>query len=193
MEKQAKIRSLPFLNALAAAQTDYALVIKEDDFIELGYKVWRDIGNIAPVKTRYFTKVPDDYIIELPRGCEFIDSVTVIQVQDELGGYDSSGSIDKARPVNDVIDSLPRRDQSITTSKGHSVNYTLEPGAIRITSEVLLHKDIMIVYSAILVGEDGLPLLNDKEVAAISAEVTRRITVRDSFQGILLRKICYNT
>ena len=43
----------------------------------------------------------------------------------------------------------------------------------------------MIVYRSLLVNEDdGLPLLNDKEVAAIAAEVTRREVARQAFQGI---------
>lgn len=184
MEKQAKIRSLPFLSAMAYAEEHYDLVMKEDDFIEMGYKVWREIGNIAPVKTRYFTKVPDDFIVELPRGCEFIDSVTSIQLRENISGFDSSGYKQRNLPAVQIASSLPLQNESITSTDGESINYILEVGAIRITSEYMLHKDIMIVYSSILVGEDGLPLLNDKEVAAIAAEVTRRSTVRDSFRGI---------
>ena len=188
MEKQAKIRSLPFLNALSSAQSEYGLNITEDDFIEIGYKVWRTIGNIAPVKTRYFTKVPDDFIIELPPGCEFIDSVTIVQEPKIRTNYDSGGGQTWDLPSMQVESVIPRTDQSITTSPGNSVNYVLEVGAVRITSEDTLHKDVMLVYSSILVGEDGLPLLNDKEVAAVAAEVTRRMTVKDAFGGVSTKK-----
>ena len=78
MERIAKQRSLPFMTAKIKAQQLYALDMKDDDFIEMAYDVWRSIGNIAPQITRYFTTIPDDFIIELPRDLEFIKTVTAV-------------------------------------------------------------------------------------------------------------------
>lgn len=184
MEKQAKIRSLPFLSALHLAHELYDLTMKEDDFIEMGYKVWRDIGNVAPVLTRFFTKVPEDYVIELPPHCEFVESVTIINRPIMDSNFDSAGRKDFRAPanVNNVV--TPHMNASMTTSPGESVNYSLEVGAVKITSPEALGNDIMVVYRSILTGEDGLPLLNDKEVAAIAAEVTKRITIRRAFMDV---------
>ena len=77
MERDTKKRHLPFLTAHAKARQLYALDMNRDDFVEMAYDVWRDIGNIATKLTRYFVKVPNDYIVELPSQCEFIDSVTL--------------------------------------------------------------------------------------------------------------------
>ena len=84
-----------------------------------------------------------------------------------------------------MISNLPEANQSITTSPGVSINYmTLDDNAIQITSPDLLDADIMVVYRSMDTDDDGLPLLNDKEVAAIAAEVTKRDTVKSMFQGI---------
>lgn len=184
MERSSKKRNLPFLNAMYAAQEQYALNIKEDEFIELGYKVWRDIGNIAVVTQRLVVAVPDDYVIELPIGCEFISSVTVL---DPIVStyYNSSGAV---TDTSDTVQYNPKINESINSTSGQSVNYVLEDNAIRITSVEALNAEILLVYKSILIGDDGLPLLNDKEVAAIAAEVTRRITVRDAFKGVATQK-----
>lgn len=185
MERQAKKRHLPFLTAFAKAQQLYALEMKEDDFIELAYDAWRSIGNIAPVLTRYFVTVPDDYIIELPPQCEFIESVTSVDQQSVVSTFDSGGRKDRQLPALQVRSNIPDENQSISTSPGRSVNYQLmDNNAIKITSPNLLNADIMIVYRSMDTDEDGLPLLNDKEVAAIAAEVTKRDVFKKMFQGI---------
>ncbi len=187
MEKQSKIRHLPFLNAMNRAQKRYGLEMKQDEFIEEGYNVWREIGNQAPVLTRFFTKVPEDYIIELPPGCEFIESVVIMNEPERLTTFDSEGKKDRTLPAYIVADNEPTINQSLETSKyGKSVNYILVgENAIKLTSADTVYRDIMIVYRSLLVNEDdGLPLLNDKEVAAIAAEVTRREVARQAFQGI---------
>ena len=187
MEKQAKIRHLPFLTAYNRAQKRYGLQMKQDDFIEEGYNVWRDIGNQAPVLTRFFAKVPDSYVIELPFDAEFVEAVMIIDLPQPREGYDSQGP--KARNMAPRIeaDNIPATNQSLTSNKyAISLNYVLSGDkAIKITSPDTLYRDIMIVYRSILTSEeDGLPLLNDKEVAAIAAEVTRRDLAKQVFQGI---------
>ncbi|MCK5019135.1 MAG: hypothetical protein KAS32_18890 [Candidatus Peribacteraceae bacterium] len=192
MERQGKIRNLPFLTAMATAQQKYALSMKEDDFIEYAYPVWRTIGNIAPITRRFFTKVSDDFTVEIPQDCEFIRSITRIEGLERNTKYDSAGMQDRHLPSVQTRSNIPDENQSLKTSPGQSVNYTLEPGAIRITSADLLNVEILIIYDAILVDDSGLPLLNDKEVAAIAAEVTRRDTVSGAFQGIKTKESMLN-
>ncbi len=185
MEKQAKKRHLPFLTALARAKHEYALDMKEDDFIETAYSVWRSIGNIAPKLTRYYTKVTSDFIVEIPKQCEFIESVTAIERQAVDTTFDSSGRKNRDLPYVQIRSNLPEINESITTSPGRSVNYELlDDKSIKITSPHMLDADIMVVYRSLDTDDDGLPFLNDKEVAAIAAEVTKRDTVRKGFQGI---------
>jgi len=186
MEKQAKIRHLPFLNSFARAQKRYGLDMSKDDFVEEAYNVWREIGNQAPVLNRFFTKVPEDFIIELPPDCEFIEGVIIINEPQIYRTADSQGVKEYNKPATYVEAATPHLNQSLNTSyNGKSVNYELAgKDAIHITSPDALYRDLMVVYKSILVDEDGLPLLNDKEVAAIAAEVTRRDVMRKAFSGI---------
>lgn len=188
MEKQTKKRHLPFLTSKAKAQQLYAVSMNEDDFIEMAYDIWRSLGNIATKLTRYFIKVPADYIIELPFQCEFIDSVSLVDKLDTMSTFDSGGRKDRHVPSVSVRSNLPGINESVTSTKGMSVNYiTVGEHAIKITSTDTFGTDIMIVYRALDLDTDNLPLLNDKEVEAIAAEVARRDLVRKAFMGVGLK------
>jgi len=188
MEREARPRSLPFMTSYARAQNLYALDMKEDDFIETAYSVWREIGNVARKPVRFFTKVPDDFIIELPPECDAIESVTLVNERVPATTYDSAGPKERRSPAQFTQMNVPGLNESLTTSPGQSVGYVTERGAVRITSSEALNRDIMIVYKSIVVDDDGLPLINDKESAAIAAEVARRMVVREAFQGVAGRE-----
>lgn len=179
MEIRAKLRTLPFLGALARAQQRYDLDMVEDDFIEEAHDVWRSLGNTAVNTSRFFAVVGEDLLIKLPMDCEFITSVTST-TPSVTSRYDSAG----ANTHIQRNDSVLSRNQSLSSTEGESVNYVLEKGYIRITSTDLLGEKLLIVYNSIAVGEDGLPLLNDKEVSAIAAEVTRREIFRRVFRNV---------
>ena len=185
MERNSKYRTLPFLSAHTLAHELYALDVSEDTFIEMGYKVWRDIGNIAPSITRYFVTVPNDAVVEVPNGAEFIESVTSVDGSMPVTTFDSSGVKDKDLSELDVQGHNLDYNQSSTTSTGSSINYVLvADNRVKITSPGLIGTNIMIVYRDAPKDEDGLPLLNDKEVAAIAAEVAKRMLMRNMFQGV---------
>lgn len=179
MERQAQLRKLSFLSALARAQQRYSLDMTEDDFIEEGYNIWRSIGNIAPVTRRFFATVQQDMLVELPKDCELIESVTTT-TPTATKKYNSAG----VQRILQQNDTTLTKDQSLINTQGEAVNYSLEKNNIRITSAELIGANLLIIYNAILVDSDGLPMLNDKEVNAIAAEVTKREIFKRAFQGI---------
>ena len=175
MERAAQERHLPFLTAYARMKQQWPIEMAEDDFIETGYPIWREIGNIAPVTQRFFATVPDDFIIELPEDCEFIQSVTQIDDPKVITTFDSGGRKDRHIPSVQVESYTPTRNEPLSANPGESVNYkTLNKNTIEITSPDLLGRDILVVYKSLDVDENGLPKLNDKEVTAIAAEVARQ-------------------
>jgi len=186
MEKQTKIRNLPFLSARATAIRRYGLNMTEDDFIEEAYAVWRTMGNTAPSIKRMFVSVPEDFVIELPEEAEFIESVIIVNEPTERRYFSSAGDSDRYSPAHRTVESSPELNQSLSSAiSGKSVNYILiGDNAIQITSPDAYGRDLMIVYLSILKDEMGLPMLNDKETDAIAAEVTRRDTVLKAFKGI---------
>jgi len=185
MERAAKARHLPFLTAYKQMARLYPIEMTEDDFIETGYSVWREIGNIAPETHRFFSTVPDDFIIELPEEAEFIKSVTQIDDPKVFTTWDSGGRKDRHLPSVQTLSYTPERNESLMSTRGDSVNYrTLNKNTIEITDPNLVTRDLMIVYDTLTVDEDGLPLLNDKEVAAIAAEVARQHMASQLFGSI---------
>jgi len=185
MERDAKKRSLPFLTSKAKAHQMYALDMTEDDFIEMAYDVWRTIGNIATSIQRYFIKVPEDMVVELPSNAEFIESVTIVNELSVIDSFDSGGSKDRTVKSFQEKSNIPGIGESITKSNGKDTNYILlAKNSLKLTSLDARDRDVMVVYRQMDLDQDGLPLLNDKEVEAIAAEVTKRNLMRKMFQGV---------
>ena len=185
MEREAKKRNLPFLTAKIKSTQLYALDMKEDDFIETAYDVWRSIGNIATVMNTYFVQVPSDFIIELPSAAEFIESVTIVNELGVIDSFDSGGSKDRNVFAFQERSNLPGIQESLSKTNGKDTNYIMmSNNSIKFTSADAVNRDVKIVYKSLDLDPDGLPFLNDKEVAAIAAEVAKRDLVRKGFMGV---------
>lgn len=185
MELGAKQSHLPFLTALARLKSRFDISMTEDDFIEAGYYIWRQIGNIARGQEVYVAEIPNNLIITLPINCEFVESVTAIEYREmaEHTGMDSSGY--KLESERNMTELSPAEDARTSKSyvHGESVNYSVGNGFIKITSINTVGVNVEVKYNAILVGEDGLPLLNDREVEAIAANMALRELEKRMFRG----------
>lgn len=192
-ELEPKSNQLPFQTARARLQSRYQIVLETDDFIERGYYIWRDIGNIATEDSIFTVDVPSDGVVELPSNCEFVESVvahsdvmpaTIYNTTVSKYGMDSAGKRHDVRP-NKATTSI---EDSVRASKkysyGVSVNYTTGKGFIQITSPSMFNRPITVRYSSIAKDEEGLPLLNDKEVHAIAANLALQEGEKKLFQGM---------
>ncbi len=192
MELEAKVKKLPFLTARARMVSRYGINIEKDDFIERAYYIWRDIGNIAVSNHRFSIAVPADRVVELPSDCEFIRAVTTDDVvpntveNTALGNYryDSTGIKSEISPDAAVLSSASSVKASKSYQYGVSVDYTIGDGFIKITSATMINRPVTIQYQAIAVDDDGLPLLNDKEINAISANMALQESEKSLFQGV---------
>jgi hypothetical protein len=163
----AKNNKLPFLTAQARMKSRYGITMPRDSFIEKAYYVWRSIGNIARDEKIMDTEVPSDRKIPLPSGCEFLDSVTSEVSNTGVGdGFDSSGY------------------KASSSSEDNTVDYRLEDDYIIINDDRMVGYPVRIRYSSILTDDDGLPMLNDKEVEAIAANVAMQKAEIDLFSGV---------
>jgi len=191
MELEAKKRHIPFLTAQANI-AKWNLYVEVDDFVELAYPIWRSIGNIATEDHYFDTTVPEDGIIQLPDGCEFVKTVTTknfLNVDGEdVSGYDygttSAGRRNHVTPDKNVISGSTSSKTSEAVDNGQSVNWTHEDGVIRITSVDMVNNTVRVVYKAISVDSDGLPLLNDKELDALTYNVALVLAEQDLFRKV---------
>jgi hypothetical protein len=188
MDRIAKKNNLNFLTAYQTARNLYHLDMTEDDFIETAYPVWRSIGNIAKTIRRYSSEIPSDLVLELPPDAEFVKTVTIITGRKPSGMYDSGGYKDRNYPAKQEVSIDPSLGDSVSSAYGIYANYEVGDGYIKFTSNDVAGQQALVIYEAIDKDDIGLPLLNDLEVAAIAAEVTRIDTVRQSFQGVTTKQ-----
>ncbi len=192
MELEAKKRNLTFLTAMSGLYSMWKIYVDEKDFIELAYPIWRSIGNIATIEHSFLATVPEDGVIQLPDGCEFVVDVTSSEYRNVLGEdnselsyYTSSrGQESEMTPDKHELSATSASKQRENYDYGERVNFDLGDGYIRITSSLLVDYDVTIVYKAIDTDEDGLPLLNDKEVTALTYNVALILAQRDLFAKI---------
>ena len=57
-------------------ETLFGIDMQEDDYVEMAYGVWRDIGNIATSLHAIDAVTDTDGYVELPCNCEFVESVS---------------------------------------------------------------------------------------------------------------------
>lgn len=191
MEFEANARTSPFLQARARLKNRYNLTMDTDDFIEKAYYIWRDIGNIATQNHEYTIQVPSDGVVELPHDCEFVKSVVSEEVLPNTVRNTSWGNktFDSAGPTAEVTPYEPGLSADASARKtgsyqfGANVAYTTGAGFIKINSPAVYNRMVTVFYSSIDKDEDGLPLLNDKEVDAIAANLALQIAEIQLFQG----------
>jgi hypothetical protein len=191
MELEAKKRHIPFLTAQANI-AKWNLYLEVDDFVELAYPIWRTIGNIATEDHFFDITVPEDGVIQLPDGCEFVKSVTTSNFLnadgEDVSGFDyettPSGRRSHVTPKKQLISGSTSSKLSETETNGHAINWTHDSGIIRVTSPDMVGLDVRVVYKAISVDSDGLPLLDDKELNALTYNVALVLAEQDLFRKI---------
>jgi hypothetical protein len=189
MELQAKARHLPFMTAYSRLVDRYGIVLDDDTFIERAYWIWRSIGNIATEIKVAQVNVSSDLVVTLPQDCEFIRSVTTTEFQDDMhqGGsfgdysYNAKGRNPESRPDPTTTSVEANVRSLISTQPGERVDYKTYPGYLKVTSFLLAGKSVTVVYASIVVGEDGLPMLNDIEAEAIAVTLALREAERSLF------------
>ena len=192
MELGAKNNRLPFLTARARMVSRYGINIDKDTFIERAYYIWRDIGNIAPTNRRFSITVPPDRIVELPSDCEFLRTVTTDDgilpntAENTSRGrysYDSTGIQAEVLPDAAMTSATAAVRASKSYQYGEDVNYTTGDGFIEISSATMINRTVTIQYQSIAVDKDGLPMINEREASAISANMALQEAEKSMFAG----------
>ncbi len=192
MELEAKRRHLPFFTGMAQLKQKWDIYVSTEDYLEIAYPIWRTLGNIATERQTISAEVPSDGIIQLPVSCEFVKSVTTTDLINEDGTtndpYDftnsSAGKVANTSPDKSVLSKTSNAGISADYSPGHDVNWNLGDGVINITSPEMEGRTVRILYEFISTDDDGLPLLNDKELEAILFNVALVLSERDLFRKV---------
>lgn len=159
-----------FHYAMSLAETIYGVQMKEEDFEEIALVAWNLIGNNRTKIYRYKTctyPLGNQHAIDLPCNVDILEAVTT--------GYE-----DFQRTSN--TDPRSKRgsfevEQYIETQKRNRDNLYL-PGAFidyeQVGNRLIFsrpYREVNILYKGIILDENGLPQLTDKEALALATYV----------------------
>lgn len=159
----------PFKTAYTHLRDFYGLELKPDEFETMAISGWDHIGNkeyrlyrmiVEPVE-----ECPGRYIIELPCNADILEAITttyedvkstssgVIEDEVDRGGIENSIEIYKTN-TNPLYIS------------GTYIKYLREGDKIIVFEP---YNKVQILYKGVLLDDEGLPYINEKEVDAIAA------------------------
>lgn len=163
------MKKYPFNTAFSQAIELYGLELDQEEFENIGLMAWDKIGNKDFRWYLYRTKPVQneigEWIIELPCNVDIIEAVTsdyedyqkTSPIEDYENGYNGS--------VEHYVEGHKRNVNPAYIS-GHYIKHHLVHNTLYLTD---YYDNVNILYKGVLLDDDGLPYLNEKEMDAIAA------------------------
>lgn len=155
-----------FYYGMSLAQTLYGIDLKEEDYEEIGLVAWGLIGNKRTRAYRYKACMDacDDNTIQLPCNCDILEAVTTgwedwgNVTNDTLNGDTYSGVTEQYIEHRKAFhDPLYQSGKFIKYERVGDTLYLDRP-----------YRQVNILYRGVILDDNGLPELNDKEALAIA-------------------------
>lgn len=156
-----------FNAAYGLADSLYGITLSETEFEDIGLDGWEQIGNKHTRLYRFVGNVVNGEL-KLPCNVDVIESVHVPFPDAQMTSNQSDIAFMDSVWTEGYIDFWKGNNDPYYT-KGKLIKYDDGDGVLYFTRD---YKNVMVVYHGILADdEDGLPLLNDKELRAVAAYV----------------------
>lgn len=163
------MKKYPFYTALSQAYELYGIELDEDTFETYAMSAYHKIGN-KNYKMYLMHAHPQcdpdgGWYVCLPCNCDTIEAVTLPfeDAQETHVNYNHFGTI--SHPIEQAIEATKRMPNEHYIP-GKYVKYKELGDRLYFTEPFPV---VNILYKGLYAGEDGLPLLNNKEVEAIAA------------------------
>jgi hypothetical protein len=154
-----------FYNALFQANLLYGLKLNEIEFEEIGLIAWNFIGN-KNTRLYKFCTTPTNGEIQLPCNCDLIEAVTyTFEDWNRVTGSQMYG--DFTSQYNESLIEAQKTMNNPLYINGRFVKYRREGDTLIINDDV--NMPIQILYHGVILDDNSLPLINNKEVNAIAA------------------------
>ena len=153
-------------SAYGLANDLYGVTLSESAFENLALNAWELIGNKHTRLYRYVGSTENKELI-LPCNAELIESVH-LPINDAQVTSSDSSYIDSANIATERYVDRYMFFDGVYYQAGKFAKYKETNGTLYFPQN---HSKVMVVYHGIEVDEDGLPLINDKEMRAIAAYV----------------------
>lgn len=164
-------------SAYSLIETLYGIEVGQGEFEDIAIAGWELIGNRH---TRLYKYVGDVVNGELPLPCnvDLIESVHLPINDAQITGPDSDIKLDNLA-IEGYIEHWGKFRDPFYTS-GKLLKYDEGDNTLYFNHD---YKNVIVVYHGILVDdEDGLPLINDKEMKAIAAYVAHISLLKDGIK-----------
>lgn len=152
-----------FKSVYAMANSLYGVNMDENSFEDIALSGWELIGNRQTRLYRY-SDVTCNGRIKLPCNVDLIEAVYAgIPDSNDSSPIHSAGNI-KNVTTESLIEGMKTKHHNLYDSNS-LVHYRLEGDELVFDKN---YDNIVVLYHGVIVDEDGLPYLNDKEVQALA-------------------------
>lgn len=177
-------------------KTYFDITMHEDDYVEMAYNIFRDIGNIATSVHSFKFTVDSTCVVPLPCNVEFIESVSTGTITSDMTDstivWDQNIAINPNYNLPDVIRN-PRANVSTIGNtdsnlkpEGQYMGYNLAGtmGNMHLQFDKnQIGGEGVCIYRGMIVDTDGNPLLNRKEAEAIAFKIAFLDTQKKVFMN----------
>lgn len=152
-----------FKSVYAMANSLYGVNMDENSFEDIALSGWELIGNRQTRLYRY-TDCTLDKRIKLPCNVDIIEAVYAgIPDSNYSSPISFTGNINNIT-TESLLENMKTKHHNLYDSNS-LVHYRLEGNELVLDDD---YDNVVILYHGIIVDEDGLPYLNDKEVQALA-------------------------
>lgn len=154
-----------FHYAMTLMEQLYGITIQEDQFEEIALVAWNLIGNKRYKLYRYSTCAQECTTeVQLPCNCDYIEAVTTSwEDWESTSNLYPNGDINSAH-VEEYIESR-KQFKNPLYQRGKFVKYERVGDTLYLSEP---YGQINILYKGVVLDDDGLPELTDKEANAIA-------------------------
>ena len=168
-----------FYQALFQANLLYGVEMSSSDFAEIGLNAWNFIGNKQTKLHQFNTTInSEDLSIDLPCNADIIEAITIPDIDwNYVTNKNNNGDLN-SKVIENWIEGQKTNASPLYTS-GQFVKYE------RVGNKLYFDRNygtVNILYKGIILDDEGLPELSDKEVMAIATYVAY---VQKFKQGIM--------
>ena len=165
-------------SAYSLVQTLYDIEPNTDEYEDLALTAWNRIGNRHTRLYRYVADTKDKKL-ELPCNVDHIESVHIPLADAQMTSSNNIFTSIDSLYVEHYIDVWKRMEDPFN-QRGKYVKYKEGDGTLYFNRD---YYRVMVVYHGIIVDEEeGLPLINDKEMDAIAAFIAYRELYKDTLR-----------
>ena len=162
------MRKYPFHTAYTQARELYGLELNPDEFETVGLIGWDRIGNRDYKLYKFVVEPQEDSIgqwyVDLPCNLDVIEAVTAEYEDYQKTSNQSVAGEIQTGFIDDYIESRKFNTNPLYT-KGKFIKYWQEGNRLKLADRFA---HVNILYKGVVTDDDGLPLLNEKELDAIA-------------------------